>query len=98
MNQNERILDEFEKYLESKGYSRVTPKGNKSTCFDYSKVRIPSVCKREGISVNELIRNIDGIIEKYDQFGEESDFGNKSHRAVINALKRFREFCKTSSI
>lgn len=98
MNQDQIILDAFEKYLESKGYSRETPNGNRSTCYDYSKVRIPSVCRREGISVSYLAKNIDSLIDKYDQFGVEADFGDKGHRAVINALKRFREFYKTSSI
>lgn len=54
-------------------------------------MRIPAVCNRERISVTQLINNIDKIISKYDQFGSEAEFGNKSHRAVINALKRFKE-------
>lgn len=66
--------------------------GLKSTCHDYSHVRIPAVCNRERISVPLLINNIDRIVSKYDRFGSEAEFGNKSHRAVINALKRFKEF------
>jgi hypothetical protein len=58
----------------------------------YSHTRIPAVCNRERISVTQLINNIDKIVSKYDQFGSEAEFGNKSHRAVINALKRFKEF------
>lgn len=92
MNQNIKILNEFEKYLEIKGYSIRTPKGAKSTCHDYAHVRIPTVCERENISVSILIDNIESIVDKYDKFGSESEFGNRSHRAVINALKRFREF------
>lgn len=92
MNHNIEILNRFEKYLEQKGYSVVTPSGLKSTCHDYSQVRIPAVCNRERISIPQLIDNIDRIVSKYDQFGSEAEFGNKSHRSVINALKRFREF------
>ena len=92
MNQNIEILNRFEKYLENNGYSVVTPSGLKSTCHDYSHVRIPAVCNRERISVPLLINNIDRIVSKYDRFGSEAEFGNKSHRAVINALKRFKEF------
>ena len=92
MNQNIEILNRFEKYLEQNGYSVLTPSGLKSTCYDYSHVRIPAVCNRERISVPMLINKIEGIVTKYDRFGCEAEFGNKSHRAVINALKRFKEF------
>ena len=96
MNQNIEILNRFEKYLEQKGYSVVTPSGLKSTCYDYSHKRIPAVCDRERISVPILIKNIDKFISKYDEFGSEAEFGNKSHRSVINALKRFKEFAEST--
>ena len=86
------MLDKFEKYLEGKGYSITTPSGNPSTCYDYSKRRIPAILYREEISLNELASNIDKYITKYDKFGSESEFGSKSNSSYINALKRFGEF------
>ena len=89
------ILNDFEKYLEDKGYSKLTPSGNPSTTHDYSQRRIPAIISREGISLNRLIKDISIVISKYDSFGSESDYGNKSNRAYINALKRFEEYIQS---
>jgi len=86
------MLDKFEKYLIGKGYSQSTPSGHRSTTYDYAKVRIPKICEKERITVEQLADNINCYVQKYDFNGNESDFGNKSHRAFINALKRFEEF------
>jgi hypothetical protein len=86
------MLDEFERYLVKQGYSEVTPSGNPSTTHDYAKVRIPQICKREKISVEQLAGNIRTYVKKYDAYGSESAFGKKSHNAFINALRRFEEF------
>jgi len=86
------MLDSFENYLIKKGYSQYTPSGHRSTTYDYAKVRIPKICKKEQISVEQLANNINYYVRKYDFGGSESAFGNKSHRAFINAIKRFEEF------
>jgi hypothetical protein len=91
------ILSKFEKYLVEQGYSQYTPSGLPSTTYDYAKNRIPKICERECISVKQLADNIRHYVKKYDSCGSESIFGNKSHRAFINALKRFEEFVKNSS-
>jgi hypothetical protein len=44
----------------------------------------------------ELGKNIDGIVVKYDVGGACEDFGNKSKKTVINALKRFAEFVEST--
>ena len=41
------MLNKFQDYLISKGYSELTPKGKPSTAHDYSKSRIPKICERE---------------------------------------------------
>jgi len=89
------ILDKFEMYLEKQGYSKITPSGHRSTTYDYAKARIPKICEREGITIQQLAENILLYIQKYDTFGEECEFGNKSNRAFINSLKRFQEFIKS---
>lgn len=89
------ILNRFESYLESEGYSVVTPKGLPSTTYDYAHARIPFVLKEERISIHTLISNIDHYVKLYDFRGLKSAIGNKSHRAVINALKRFQEFIES---
>ena len=91
------ILNSFEKYLEKKGYSKLTLSGKPSTTHDYSQRRIPAIISREGISINRLIKDIYLIISKYDSCGSESDYGNKSNRAYINALKRFKEYIQSEN-
>ena len=92
------ILNKFEKYLEDNNYSKITPSGKPSTTNDYSKKRIPKILDRENISISILVENIEFYIKKYDFGGEETSYGNKSNRAFINALKRFGEFIKSTSI
>lgn len=86
------MINEFKSYLITKGYSEFTPSGKPSTAYDYSNSRLPKICKREGITIQELLDNIEYYIEKYDTYGNESEFGAKSNRAFINALKRYQEF------
>ena len=89
------MLNKFKDYLISKGYSEITPLGKPSTAYDYSKSRIPKICERENITIFELAQKISIYVDKYDKFGDESEFGNKSNRAFINALKRFKEFLES---
>jgi hypothetical protein len=85
------MKEQFQDYLIKCGYSVETPSGNPSTVYDYIK-RIDKVCEWERTTWLELAKNISSIISKYDIGGIREDLGNKSHRAVINALKRFSEF------
>lgn len=87
------MLENFKSYLIKQGYSEYTPSGNPSTVYDYVK-RVQRIYEREGISLRKLADNIDFYVSKYDTFGDEADFGKKSHNAYINALKRFEEFIK----
>ena len=91
------ILNRFELYLESQGYSVVTPQGLPSTTYDYAHARITFVLREEQISVQTLMNDIDQYVKMYDFRGLKSALGNKSHRAVINALKRFQEFLTDQS-
>ena len=59
------ILNSFEKYLEEKGYSKLTPSGKPSTTHDYSQRRIPAIISREGITMNRLIKDISMVVSKY---------------------------------
>lgn len=85
------MLENFKEYLIQEGYSEETPAGNPSTAYDYKK-RINQICEREGVSAGDLALNIADYLQKYDTHGEEEVFGASSHRANINALKRFQEF------
>ena len=82
---------EFENYLILQGYSLTTPSGNPSTVYDYLK-RIDKVCIWENCTWEMLAMNISQIVRMYDVGGLKENWGNLSHRAVINALKRFRDF------
>ena len=82
---------EFENYWILQGYSLTTPSGNPSTVYDYIK-RIDKVCIWENCTWETLATNISNIVRVYDIGGLKENLGNSSHRAVINALKRFRDF------
>lgn len=87
------MINEYEKYLISIGYKQTTPSGHPSTVYQYLKA-IRNVCDEEGINLIELKENISSIILKYDIGGEKETIGAKSHKTVINALKRFEDFLK----
>ena len=86
-------LENFRIYLIQKGYSEFTPAGNRSTVYDYVN-RVDKILERERISIFKLAENIDFYVRKYDFDGIEAEYGNEGHRAVINALKRFQDFCR----
>lgn len=88
---DEDVLNQFKEYLKEAGYSEFTPTGNPSTIYDYCN-RVKKVALRENITIFQLSGNIDLIIKKYDKGGKEESFGNKSNRAVINALKSYKIF------
>ena len=75
----------------------LTPSGKPSTTHDYSQRRIPAIISREGITMNRLIKDISMVVSKYDSYGSESDYGNRSNRAYINALKRFEEYIQSEN-
>ena len=87
------MINEYEKYLISIGYKQTTPSGHPSTVYQYLKA-IRNVCDEEGINLIELKENIISIILKYDIGGKKETIGAKSHKTVINALKRFEDFLK----
>ena len=87
------MINEYEKYLISIGYKQTTPSGHPSTVYQYIKA-IRNVCDEEGINLIGLKENISSIILKYDIGGEKETIGAKSHKTVINALKRFEDFLK----
>ena len=55
------LLDQFEQYLIDRGYKQFTPRGAKSTTYDYAKIRIPFALKEESISVHHLYDQIENI-------------------------------------
>ena len=85
------IQTKYEAYLEAAGYPVVGVSGNDSTVPAYSRA-VEKVIENEGITWADLQINISNIVAKYDVGGACEDFGNKSNKTVINALKRFGEF------
>ena len=88
------LESEFRQYLIKKGYSVTTPSGHPSTVYDYCK-RIKSVCEIENLTWESLATQIDTKVHDYDYGGIRAKEGEKSHRAVINALKAYRDFTNT---
>lgn len=87
----EKSLDDFKNYLIRCGYTEYTPSGYPSTVYDYVS-RIKKVLEWESMPLSELNQNIDRICHEYDIGGTKQDLGEISHRSVINALKRYREY------
>ena len=77
----------FDEYLHKKGYSA-------NTCDSYV-YWVKRVMEKEDIACLEVMASIiSALCVKYDTGGQEEDFGNQGKRSVINALKRFKEFCR----
>lgn len=81
------MKEKFMDYLTKQGYSLTTPAGNPSTVYDYAK-RVDKVCEWENTTWTGLADNINNIVSLYDIGGAKEEYGLKSNRAVINALKR----------
>ena len=84
------LQNEYEAYLEAAGYPVVGVSGNDSTVPAYSRA-VEKVIEREGLTWEGLADNISNIVNKYDTNGVEEDFGARSNRTNINALKRYSE-------
>ena len=84
-------LEDFKDYLIRCGYAEYTPSGLLSTAYDYVG-RIRRVLEWESMSLAELNQSIDMICHEYDIGGIKQELGENSHRSVINALKRYREY------
>ena len=89
------LQDQYELYLEAAGYPVVGRTGKDSTVPAYAYA-VEQVLKEENLTWAELEKNIAQIVKKYDMGGACEDFGAKSNRTVINALKRFAEFVEST--
>jgi len=88
--------EQFRAFLVASGYREFTPSGNPSTVYDYVK-RVNKVCEWESCTWEQLACRIGTLARDYDTGGIKEELGNKSHRAVINALLRFQEFVGLNS-
>ncbi len=94
--EQEKALNGFKSYLIRCGYAEYTPSGLPSTVYDYVG-RIQKVLEWESMSLAELNQNIERICREYDTGGRKHELGEISHRSVINALKRYREYLSAST-
>lgn len=87
----------FKKFLIGKGYKQTTPSGNPSTVYDYLK-RIHKISEAYNFNIYEIedIAKLEKIKRELDKDGINQDLGNRSHRAVYNAMARYCEFIKDS--
>lgn len=90
-NEREMQFYLFRKYLVEKGYKEYTPSGLESTVGQYIDA-VEKVLEEERLSVEEFNRRINEICFLYDIGGAKESLGERGHRTVINALKRYREF------
>lgn len=90
-NEIEMQLCLFRKYLIDKGYKEYTASGLDSTVGQYITA-VEIVFLEERLSVEEFNRRINEICCLYDIGGAKESIGERGHRTVINALKRYREF------
>ena len=77
------MLKKFENWLIENNYKINTAK-------DYQG-RIERLCKKENITLDTLVANIENILPIYE-VGEKYAYGNRSHTSVKQALRRFNKF------
>lgn len=90
-NEREMQFYLFRKYLVEKGYKEFTASGLDSTVGQYITA-VGMVFEEEKMSIEEFNRRINEICFLYDIGGAKESIGERGHRTVINALKRYREF------
>lgn len=83
-NEREMQFYLFRKYLTGETYK---PK----VVFGYARA-VEKVLEEERMSIEEFNRRINEICFLYDIGGAKESLGERGHRTVINALKRYREF------
>lgn len=83
-NEREMQFYLFRKYLTGETYK---PK----VVFGYARA-VEKVLEEERMSIEEFNRRINEICFLYDIGGAKESIGERGHRTVINALKRYREF------
>lgn len=93
----EFLKNEFTNYLESLGYSEITPSGHKSTVYDYHK-RISKICADEGLSWFQLGEKIYFFHDLYGKGGNKETLGIQSNSAVISALAKYKDFVEILNI
>ena len=82
---------EFRSYFIKRRYSTITPSGHPSTVYDYCG-RIKRVCEIKNITWEALAAQIDTKVRDYGRGDIREKEGEKSHRAVISALKAYQDF------
>lgn len=90
-NEREMQFYLFRKYLTENGYKVYTPNGQPSVVFQYAR-EVEIIVENERMSIEEFNSRINEICSLYDIGGAKQKLGEKGHRRVINALKRYREF------
>ena len=88
---SEPIEKEYLELLIDWGYKEETENGLQSTAYKYVWA-INLVKNKEAISYENLIKDIDKYIKKYDKLGKNHSLGKLSHNTVICSLKKFKEF------
>ncbi len=78
------MLKKFENWLLQNNYKPNTAK-------DY-QYRIKRVCKKENISLDMLVENINNLLPEYELSGMKAEYGKTSHESVKQALRRFNKF------
>lgn len=85
------MLEQFQAYLVQKGYKEFSANGSPSTVIDYAW-RINKICKKEGITEQQLADHINEYLKQYSMNGEKWDISKRSHQSYWNALRNFRKF------
>ncbi|MCQ2965636.1 MAG: hypothetical protein MJ250_02720 [Alphaproteobacteria bacterium] len=83
------MLNSFKNWLLENNYKP-------STALDY-EMRIERLCRNESITLEHLAQNIAEILPLYENTGEKSSYGKRSHTSVKQALRRFKTFLTEGS-
>lgn len=88
---NEGYKREYQNYLISKGLKLESLSGKPSTVSDYVNW-VKRISENENITWQQLANNIKIFLPKYDIGGKKEDYGKKSNKSAINALRHFSDF------
>ena len=85
-------IEAYKDYLVEKEYKEFTDNGAPSTVGHYARY-VELVRKERGfLTLSDMAKEIDTLVEEYDDGGKYSKEGERGHETCINALKRFKEF------
>lgn len=85
------LLNRYYLYLLALGYEVHSTKSNNNSISAYVEA-VKTVADWEGLSIDDLVEQIDSIISQYKKGGARHSLVSKSNARIENGLIHFKEF------